>query len=101
MTITQLRTYTIRPGAMEQWITEWREQVKPLREKLGFKVAGAWVAAATSQFIWIMTCDGSQKWGDLDAAYFNAPERKAMDPNPARLIEKMEEVFIEPVSGVE
>jgi len=100
LTTTQLRTYTIRPGFVEQWIAEWQEQVKPLREKLGFKIQGAWIVIATSQFIWIMTYDGPHKWEDLDASYFNDPERKAMDPNPARLIEKMEEVFIEPVSVI-
>ncbi len=96
MTI-QLRTYTIRPGSMEQWVIEWKEQVKPLREKLGFAIQGAWTVPETSQFVWIMAYNGPKKWEDLDAAYFTAPERKAMDPNPARLIEKMEERFIAPV----
>lgn len=91
---TQLRTYTIRPGTMDQWVIEWKEQVKPLREKLGFEIQGAWIVPETSQFVWIMTYNGPKKWEDLDDAYFTAPERKAMDPNPARLIEKMEDQFI-------
>ncbi len=95
--ITQLRTYTIHPGVMDQWVIEWKEQVKPLREKLGFEIQGAWTVSETSQFVWIMAYSGPKKWEDLDAAYFTAPERKAMDPNPARLIEKMEERFIAPV----
>lgn len=94
---TQLRTYTIQPGAMDQWVIEWKEKVKPLREKLGFEIKRAWVIPETSQFVWIMAYNGSKNWEDLDAAYFTAPERKAMDPNPARLIEKMEERFIDPI----
>lgn len=94
---TQLRTYTIRPGTMDQWVIEWKEKVKPLREQLGFEIQGAWVVPETSQFVWIMAYNGPKEWEDLDAAYFTAPERKAMDPNPARFIEKMEEQFIDPV----
>jgi len=98
LTITQLRTYTIRPGAMDQWVAEWTAKVKPLREKLGFTILNAWIVPQKSQFVWIMAHDGSKEWAELDAAYFNAPERTAMDPDPARHIEKMEERFIETVS---
>ncbi len=38
----QLRTYTLKPGTLSQWTEIWREQIKPLREKLGFSVPGAW-----------------------------------------------------------
>ena len=95
---TQLRTYTIRPGAMGPWVAEWKALVKPLREKLGFTIPGAWIVPEKSQFVWIMAYDGPKKWTDLDKAYFDAPERQAMDPNPARHIEKMEEVFIEAIT---
>jgi NIPSNAP len=93
----QLRTYTINKGALEQFVAEWKTQLVPLREKLGFTVLEAYTVPGTNQFVWIMGYDGTQTWEDADRAYFESPERKAMDPNPGRLIARMEHEFIERV----
>jgi hypothetical protein len=93
----QLRTYTINKGALEQFVAEWRGQLVPLREKLGFTVLEAYTVPATNQFVWVMGYDGALSWEDADRAYFESPERKAMDPNPGRLIARMEHEFIERV----
>ena len=92
--ITQLRIYTINRGALHQFAQEWNEHIRPLREKLGFKILGAWTIESTNQFVWILGYDGSASWEDRDHAYFNSDERQAMDPNPARNIARMEEYFI-------
>jgi NIPSNAP len=95
---TQLRIYSINRGALQEFAAEWKKTIKPLRLKLGFKIDGAWTAEATNQFVWIMRYVGPESWEALDRAYFQSPARQAMNPDPARLIARMEHYFIEPVS---
>jgi hypothetical protein len=92
----QLRTYTIQPGALEQFVTEWQTQLVPLRERMGFRVLEAYTVRATNQFVWLVGFDG-EDWDAADRAYFEGPERKAMEPNPARLIARMEQEFVQRV----
>jgi len=94
---TQLRIYTINKGQLEQFALEWSQKLKPLREKIGFRVLGAWTVADTNQFIWIMALDDVQNWESLDAAYFASQERKTMQPDPGRLIARMENHFVDVV----
>lgn len=90
---TQIRLYTINRGQLEQFTREWQEQIRPLRESLGFKVSAAWTVKETNQFVWILSYDGPEDWKSVDATYYNSPMRLAMDPNPARLIARAEEYF--------
>lgn len=80
----QLREYTVKPGEMDQWIAEWRSKIVPLRKKHGFEVLGAWIVDGTDQFVWIVKYDGAKSWKEADADYYASPERKAMEPDPAR-----------------
>jgi hypothetical protein len=90
----QLRIYTIKPGEMEAWIDEWRRLIAPLREKSGFQVLGAWTIESENRFVWILRYQGARSWKEADAAYYAAPERVAMNPDPARHIEKSEAWFL-------
>jgi len=92
---SQLRIYTINKHELETFAAEWQQSIKPLREKLGFSIPKAYLNKETNQFIWIMQYDGKQAWDDLDQQYHNSAERKAMTPNPARNIARMEQWFIE------
>ena len=69
---------------MQAWVDEWRGKIVPLRRKFGFKVLGAWTVDGTDQFVWIIAYEGSKSWQEADADYYNSPERKAIDPDPAR-----------------
>ena len=80
----QLREYTVRPGEMSEWIEEWRAHIVPLREKAGFQVLGAWTVDGTDQFVWIIGYDGPSSWEQANDDYYASPERKALDPDPAR-----------------
>jgi hypothetical protein len=80
----QYREYTVKPGEMGEWLEEWRSRVAPLRMKHGFKILGAWTVDGTDQFVWIISYDGPKSWQQADADYYGSPERKAMDPDPAR-----------------
>jgi len=79
----QLRRYTIKPGEMDAWVSEWRERVKPLRARYGFEVLGSWTAPP-DQFVWIIRYEGPLSWEEADRAYYASPERKALNPDPAR-----------------
>jgi hypothetical protein len=80
----QLREYTVKPGAMAEWLEEWRSRIVPLRIKAGFTVLGAWTVDATDQFVWIISYDGPKSWREAEADYYGLPERKMLQPDPAR-----------------
>jgi NIPSNAP len=82
--------YTIRQGEMTAWLDEWRRLIAPLRRRHGFEIRGAWTAEL-DQFVWILRYSGSKTWQEADAAYYAAPERTGMQPNPARHIAKADQ----------
>ncbi|GFO57516.1 hypothetical protein GMSM_45230 [Geomonas sp. Red276] len=93
----QIRIYTINKGGLDQFVAEWNEKIRPLREKLGFVIPAAWKVEATNQFVWIQRYEGNQSWEEADQAYFASDERKAFNPDPARLIARMEQYYADPV----
>ena len=96
--LVQLRVYTINRGVMDEWVEEWHAHIKPLRLKLGFEILGAWTVTETNQFLWVLSYDGPESWDSLDQAYHQSKERRAMEPDPARHIARMEHFFMNPVS---
>jgi hypothetical protein len=95
---TQLRIYTINRGALQDFAREWQAQIRPLRTKLGFQVLGAWTVEATNQFVWLLAYEGPQPWDAADSAYYQSPERGALEPDPARHIARSEQYFVRTVS---
>ncbi len=87
----QLRIYRIAPGAMDAFLDEWRASVRPLRESLGFEVLGPWVGE-DDRFVWLIAHDDLEA---ADASYYASPERAALDPDPARLIEEVQTFLLE------
>jgi hypothetical protein len=92
--ISQLRMYTIKEGKMDEFVKEWSELIYPLRLKHGFKIDGAWVVSEQNKFIWILSYDGSEDWEAQNKKYHEAPERKSIEPDPARHILNIEVSFI-------
>ena len=89
----QLREYTVKDGGLDQFVREWREHVLPLRLSLGFNVLGPFVERDANRFVWIIGHDG-----DIEAAndaYYSSDARKAMDPDPARLLVDQRTVWLE------
>lgn len=93
MTI-QLRMYTINRGSLGDFAKEWKEMVMPLRIEHGFRIHGAWTIEETNQFAWIVSYDGQESWEAKEDAYYSSANRKDMEPNPARLISRSEEYFV-------
>ncbi len=93
----QIRIYTINHGKMDEFVRVWRDGVAPIRRKIGFEILGAWTIKETNQFIWLISYDGPEDWAVKDREYFDSPDRKKLEPNPAQLIARTEQYFVDPV----
>ena len=89
--ITQLRIYTINRDSLQLFAKEWREIVMPLRIEHGFRIHGAWTIEETNQFAWLISYEGPDTWDAKESAYYASAKRKAMEPDPARLISRSEQ----------
>ncbi len=90
----QLRDYRVLPGRMDDFVALWRDKVLPLREQQGFTVVGAWSNPATNRFVWVVGHDGD--FEAADAAYYASPQRRAMSPDPAELLDHTSAEFVTP-----
>jgi NIPSNAP protein len=93
----QLRDYTIQPGQLDRFVELWSAGVRPLRERAGFTIEGAWKVPAEDRFVWILAYDGPDGWEAANKTYYGSAGRKALDPDPAKLIASQRTAFIEPV----
>ncbi|MTE21501.1 NIPSNAP family containing protein [Streptomyces sp. TRM43335] len=94
---TQLRTYTVRDGMLDEWVERWRREIVPLRLKLGFTIDGAWVDRERGQFVWLISCDGPETFAERNAAYWSSPEREAMNLDPDDYLVRTEDRVVEQV----
>ena len=93
----QLRRYRILPTRGEQFATEWRERVVPLREQYGFRVRG-WLVEGGDEFVWLLEHDDRESFDAADAAYYASPERGAMQADPARLVADVRNDWVTTIS---
>lgn len=52
---TQIHIYTINRGSLDEFVSEWRDKIEPLREKFGFHVSGGWKVKEANQFVWFLS----------------------------------------------
>ena len=91
----QLRVYRVKEGELDEWLAEWRDHVLPLRRAHGFEVLGPWVVRGENRFVWII---GHGDFEAANEAYYASPERRALDPDPARHLAETEAWLMDPVS---
>ena len=91
----QLRSYTVLPGRMEAFLEVWRSGVVPLRERFGFEVVAAWLAEDADRFVWVVAHEDFEA---AERAYYAAPERAALDPDPRGLLAHAETTFVRSVT---
>ncbi len=80
---TQVRIYRIQPGRLDAWLAEWRAHIVPLRRRYGFQVEAAWASVEGDTFVWMLAYDG-EDWDAAERAYYESPERRQLEPDPAR-----------------
>jgi hypothetical protein len=90
----QLRVYTVKPGELAEWLEEWRSHIAPLRERLGFRVVGPWIDEQASTFVWLLEYDGDEGFAAADERYYASDERRALDPDPARHLARIEKQLL-------
>jgi hypothetical protein len=90
----QLRMYRVKPGALDEWVREWREYVLPLRRSRGFEVLGPWIRREDDLFVWLIGHDDLE---EANASYSASPERAALDPDPARHLAETSTWILEPL----
>jgi hypothetical protein len=87
--VTELRDYRIVEGSLHRFVEEWRARIAPLRRQMGFTIDGAWTVEEEGRIVWLLSHPGDwDAFGDADRSYYASPERAALDPDPARLIEE-------------
>jgi hypothetical protein len=84
---TQLRDYRIKPGHMDDWITGWLRGVVPLRERIGFRLDGAWVDRPHDRFVWLVSYSGPDGFQAAEQRYHALPERLSLRPNPSDFVD--------------
>jgi hypothetical protein len=92
----QLRRYKIQAGRVDQFATEWRDGVAPLRERLGFRVKG-WRVEDGDEFIWLLEHKDRESFEAADAACYASSERQTLQPDPARLIDEARKDWVSAV----
>lgn len=86
-----IRTTNVKPGRMDDFVAEWTAHIARIRRRRGFTIVGAWTLEGTDRFMWILGYDGDEGFAAADAAYHACDERVSLDPDPARLIDSVED----------
>ncbi|GAA3750272.1 NIPSNAP family containing protein [Salinactinospora qingdaonensis] len=82
MATTQVRTYTVREGLLDEWVQRWREEIVPLRLEFGFTLGEAWVDRERNKFIWTISYDGPESFAERNQKYWASSAREGMDLDP-------------------
>ena len=86
----EFRRFKIEDGQLDQFALEWQASVRPLREQYGFEIIGAWLLDETNEFVWVLGCTADDGFAAADERYYSSTDRTEIDPDPARLIERVE-----------
>src|SRR5215510_9516533 len=60
----QIRIYTINKGELDNFIKHFKEETKPIHDKVGWPIVASWVNRPQNEFIWIRTYEDAS---DLEA----------------------------------
>jgi hypothetical protein len=82
----QLRTYTMRPGAMPAFRDLWKDHIVPLRRELGFEIAGGWFDADADLFVWAVGHPAPDGWEAVERLYYDDPRRERLPVNPREYV---------------
>jgi hypothetical protein len=93
--LQQLRIYQIQEGKFDEFRRLWMAGVYTTRQQKGWQVQ-AWAAPEKSELVWILSRDCTlEEWEAEERAYYESPERKSRNPDPAQYIAEGEHRWIE------
>ncbi len=94
---SQLRSYVINRGKLDDFVAAWMQGIYPLRLRHGFDIPHVWINRERHEFIWLLTYDGPERWEDKEAAYYGSHERVELDPDPGQYVAQANVWFVDPV----
>jgi hypothetical protein len=80
--IWQLRTYTMKPGQLDDFVDFWSNCVVPLRKELGFELAGGWRDDEHDVFVWLVGHAAPDGWEAAEKGYYDSPRRSELPRDP-------------------
>ena len=93
--LQQLRIYRTEEGNFGEFLRLWMEGVYTTRQARGWHVQ-AWVVPEKSELVWVLSRDCTrEEWEAQEKAYYESPERKSLNPDPAQFIVDGEHRWIE------
>jgi hypothetical protein len=92
----QLRMYDVAPGRMDDFLAIFPEVVEA-RRAVGFDIVGAWMIPEEDKFVWIVSTDAPGGIEERSRAYYESPLRRAIDPEPASLLDVIDTKIIRAV----
>ena len=95
----QVRMYVAKEGMLEEFVRVFVEQLVPLRSTFGFRVIGAWTVPEERRFVWVAGYDGPGTIEGAHERYYASPDRLAVRPDPASLLQETNAWFATPVAG--
>lgn len=95
--LCQVRTYTVKPGAMDEFVALWRDHIVPARQVHGFTVLGAWRDDEGTTFTWVVGHEAPDGWEAVDKAYYDSPERTNLPRDPMDYLDSVETKVMRPV----
>jgi antibiotic biosynthesis monooxygenase (ABM) superfamily enzyme len=87
----QLRSYRVKPGAMDEFVALWRDHIVPARLAHGFTIDGAWHEPRGSRFVWVV---GHEDFAAANDRYYASPERAAVPRDPLELLDEVETTML-------
>ena len=72
--ISQIRTYTINRGMMDQWVDLFNEKLVSIMNQYGISVDAAWVNEDKTLFVWIRSYADAEDIPVKEAAFYGSPE---------------------------
>jgi methylmalonyl-CoA/ethylmalonyl-CoA epimerase len=76
--VWQHRTYRLHPDKVDDFVAVWRDQVVPVREQLGFVVAGGWLDEQEAVFVWLVGHEAPDGWEATERDYYASPLRNGI-----------------------
>ena len=72
--ISQIRTYTINRGMMDEWVSLFNDKLVGIMNQYGISVDAAWVNQDQNQFVWIRSFADADDIPVKEAAFYASPE---------------------------
>ncbi|XKK39976.1 NIPSNAP family containing protein [Nocardiopsis sp. ARC36] len=73
---TQVRTYTVRDGLLDEGLRRWRKEIVPLRLEFGFSLGCAWIGREHHQFLWEISYAGPETFTERNRRYWDSPNAR-------------------------